>query len=603
MVYYMSDQQRLDILLRSLWAHIEPVRRIQLIVIGCLILLSTVAEIASIGSVVPFLGVLTAPERIFEHSWAQPLITGLGLTEPKQLLLTLTVFFGLAATFSGAVRFALLWGQTRLGNAIGVDLGSAAYRRTLYQPYIVHATRNSSEVVVALITKINTVIYYIIIPFLMLATSVFIVFVTVVIMIWIEPKFTLATFLGLGLMYAIVAYIARKLAAKESQRVSVSQSQVTKVVQEGLGGIRDVLIDGLQETYFNNYRQADNQQRRALTNITILSGAPRPVIESLGVVLIGTLAYFLACRPEGMSTAIPVLGAMALAAQRLLPLVQQGYSSWTSIHGGKASLCDVLELLGQPLPAYITMPPPSPISFRQHISLNKLHYRYAPQATCVLRGVNLTISRGSKVGFIGETGSGKSTLLDIIMGLLYPTSGTLSIDGNVVDETNYRAWQMRIAHVPQSIYLADTSIEENIAFGFPLEKIDRARVCEAAQRAQISDTIESWPQGYNTFVGERGIRLSGGQCQRIGIARALYKQVDVIVFDEATSALDSDTENSVMEAIDQLGGELTILIVAHRLTTLKNCDQIVKLCGGAIQAVGTYNEMIVKNAEFKLKYC
>ena len=592
----MSDQQRLDILLRRLWVHIDPWRRIQLMVLCCLILISTVAELASIGAVLPFLGVLTAPERIFGHSWTQPLITGLELTEPKQLLLPLMIIFGLAATFSGAIRIALLWWQTRLGNAIGVDLGSAAYRRTLYQPYIVHAIRNSSEVVAVLITKINTVIYYIIIPLLMLVASAFIVLVTVAVMIWVEPKFTLATFLGLGGGYAIVGHLAKKLAAKESQRVAVGQSQVTKVVQEGLGGIRDVLIDGLQETYFQNYRQADNQQRRALSNITILSGVPRPVIESLGVVIIGALAYFLACRPEGMATAIPMLGAVALAAQRLLPLVQQGYVGWTSMHGGKASLCNVLDLLEQPLPAFSTLPTPSPIPFRQHISLNELYYRYGPQTTWVLRGINLMIPRGSRVGFVGETGSGKSTLLDIVMGLLRPTSGTLRIDGSVVDETNHRAWLMRIAHVPQSIYLADTSIAENIAFGFPLENIDMERVHEAAQRAQISDAIESWPQGYDTFVGERGIRLSGGQCQRIGIARALYKQADVIVFDEATSALDSDTEKSVMEAIDLLGGKLTILIVAHRLTTLKNCDQIVELGGGVIQRVGTYHEIIGQNA-------
>ena len=314
----MSNQQSLIVLLRTLWRHIDPSRRMQLAAIGGLMLVSTVAEMASIGAVLPFLGALTAPERIFEHPWAQPLIAGLGLTEPQHLLLPLTVIFGLAAVFSGAARLALLWGQIRLGNAIGVDLGSAAFRRTLYQPYPVHATRNSSEVVASQVTKVNTIVNFIIIPLLTLVTSAFIVVVIVSVMIWVEPLLTLATFLGLGGLYAIITQAIKKRMARDSQRVTAGQSHVTQVVQEGLGGIRDVLIDGLQETYFRIYRQADSQLRRALSNIAILGGAPRPVIEALGVVLIGGLAYALASRPEGMATAIPMLGALALAAQRLL---------------------------------------------------------------------------------------------------------------------------------------------------------------------------------------------------------------------------------------------------------------------------------------------
>ncbi|MCI0352235.1 MAG: hypothetical protein L0Z53_22685, partial [Acidobacteriales bacterium] len=301
MTHQTSNRQPLVMLLRRLWRHIAPRRRMQLAAIGGLMLVSTVAELASIGAVLPFLGALTAPERIFEDPWAQPLIAGLSLTKPQDLLLPLTVIFGLAAVFSGAARLALLWGQTRLGNAIGVDLGSAAFRRTLYQPYPVHAMRNSSEVVAVQVTKVNTIVYFIIIPLLTLVTSAFIVVVIASLLIWVEPLLTLATFLGLGGLYAIVAEATRKRVAKDSQRVTAGQSRVTQVVQEGLGGIRDVLIDGLQETYFRIYRQADSGLRRALANIAILGGAPRPVIEALGVVLIGGLAYTLASRPEGVA--------------------------------------------------------------------------------------------------------------------------------------------------------------------------------------------------------------------------------------------------------------------------------------------------------------
>jgi ATP-binding cassette subfamily B protein len=593
----MSDKQAFLSLLSRLWKHISPRRRMQLAALGGLMLLGTVAEVVSLGIVLPFLGALTAPNRIFEHPWAQPMVNGLGLTAPEQLLLPLTVLFGLAAVLSAATRLTLLWGQTRLGNAIGVDLGSAAYRRTLYQPYTVHAMRNTSEVVAVLMSKINTVVYFIVIPALGLASSAFIVLTIVAFMVFVDPELTAMTFLGFGCLYVLVARITRKRLVENSRCVTVGQTQVAQVVQEGLGGIRDVLIDGLQETYFRIYRRADTGLRRALANIAIIGGAPRPLIEAFGLLLIGWLAYALANRPDGIAAAIPILGALALAAQRLLPLVQQGYAGWASMLGGQASLHDVLGLLEQPLPSYSALPPALPLPFRSRIALENLHFRYTSEGPWVLRGIDLEIPRGSRMGFIGTTGSGKSTLLDILMGLLAPTSGVLRIDDAVVEEASQRPWQAHIAHVPQTIFLADTTIAENIAFGIPPDEIDYGRVQEAAQRAQIAATIESWAEGYCTVVGERGIRLSGGQRQRIGIARALYKKADVLVFDEATSALDTDTEHSVMKAIEALGPDLTILMVAHRLSTLHDCTAVVELAHGQIARIGTYDDMVTQGRE------
>ena len=588
----MSEKVSVIRLLARLWTHISSRRRMQLVALAILTLFGTVAELASLGMVLPFLGVLTSPDRVFQHPWIQPLVSGLGLSTPHQLLLPLTILFAAAAVVSGATRLALLWGQTRLGNAIGNDLGSAAYRRTLYQPYPVHVARNSSEVVAALMTKINTVVYFIVIPTITIITSVFIVLTILVFMLFVDLELTLIALLGFGCLYGIVVLSTKHRLALNSQRVTVSQNRVAQVVQEGLGGIRDVLIDGLQETYFRIYRQADSQLRRALSNIAIMGGAPRPVIEAFGIVLIGMLAYMLAIRTEGVSSAIPVLGALALAAQRLLPLVQQGYAGWSSIVGGKDSLRDVLSLLEQPLPAFGNESPAIPMLFRKRINVCDLHFRYGAEGPWILSGIDLEISRGSRVGFIGGTGSGKSTLLDIVMGLLSPTMGSIKIDGVEVDQSNQRAWQSHIAHVPQVLYLADATIAENIAFGVPPQDIDLGRVKEAAQRAQIAGVIESWSAGYDTIVGERGVRLSGGQRQRIGIARALYKRADVIVFDEATSALDNDTERAVMEAINALSSDLTVLIVAHRLNTLEKCDQIIELGGGVIQRIGTYPEIV-----------
>jgi ATP-binding cassette subfamily B protein len=277
-----------------------------------------------------------------------------------------------------------------------------------------------------------------------------------------------------------------------------------------------------------------------------------------------------------------------VGAQRLLPLLQQAYAAWTSIRAGQASLQDSLELLDQPIPDDINHPFALPISFKRCIELKEIAFRYDSKSPYVLKGINLSIIKGSRIGFIGSTGSGKSTLLDIIMGLQQPTSGFMEIDGHPVGSGNFRSWQAHIAHVPQVIFLSDSSIEANIAFGVPKDQINHDRVLQAAQKAKIAETIESWPKKYNTLVGERGIRLSGGQRQRIGIARALYRQADVIIFDEATSSLDNETEEGVMQAIDSLGGELTLLIIAHRLSTLKNCSQIFELGMGGIKRVGRY---------------
>ena len=275
-----------------------------------------------------------------------------------------------------------------------------------------------------------------------------------------------------------------------------------------------------------------------------------------------------------------------------MPVLQQAYSAWTQINGGQVSLKDTLELLDQPLPDYANQLTAQKLPFYNNISIKQLAFRFDPQTPYVLKQLNLNITKGSRIGFIGVTGSGKSTLLDIVMGLLQPTDGVMEIDGQSITASNNRAWQAHIAHVPQAIFLADSSIEENIAFGVPKDQIDIERVRKAAQQAQIAESIEGWPKQYKTFVGERGIRLSGGQRQRIGIARALYKQADVIIFDEATSALDNETEQAVMQSIESLSKDLTLLIIAHRLSTLKNCTQIVELGEGGIKRTGSYQDLV-----------
>ena len=588
----MQSTQPIAQLLTRLWRHISPRRRRQFGLLLILMLLASFAEILSIGAVLPFLAVLTAPERVFEHVGMQSIIQAFGIMTPEQLLLPLTIVFGAAAFIASGMRLLLLRIGTRLSFATGADLSINIYRRTLYQPYEVHCARNSSEVIAGISSKANGVIYNIIVPILTLISSAVMLVTILAALLTVEPVIALAAFSGFGLIYALIIGLTRRQLLIDSQSMAHESSHVIKSLQEGLGGIRDVLIDGSQATYCQIYRNADLSLRRAQGNGLFIAQSPRYAMEALGMVLIAALAYALSQQADGIVKAIPILGALALGAQRLLPVLQQAYAAWSGIQGGRISLQDTLGLLDQPLPDYADQPPSKPLPFEQSISLKRLAFRYSSQTPYVLKQLSLTITKGSRVGFIGTTGSGKSTLLDIVMGLLPPTDGTLEIDGQVVGSGNKRAWQAHIAHVPQTIFLADSTVQENIAFGVPKDKIDHDRVKQAAQQAQIADSIESWGNQYQTLVGERGIRLSGGQRQRIGIARALYKQADVIIFDEATSALDNETEQAVMQAIEGLSQDLTLLIIAHRLTTLKGCTEIVELSEGGIGRIGSYQDII-----------
>ncbi len=579
-------------LLRRLWRHIGSRRRVQFGMLILLMIAASFAEVLSIGAVLPFLGALAAPEWAFSHTFAQPVVRLLNISEPRQLLLPLTVFFSVAALLSGAMRLVLLWAQTRLSHAVGADLSIDIFRRTLYQSYVVHVARNSSEVIAAIANKTTMVVYQVLWPLLIILSSVLILTAILIALFLIDPKVAFLAFASLGSIYAVIIGLTRSRLARYGISISQNQGKVFKALQEALSGIRDVLIDGTQAVYCNYYRSADAPLRRAQANAQIIGNSPRYGVEALGMVVIAALAYSLTERASGIATAIPILGTLALGAQRLMPVLQQTYSSWAAMRSGQQTLSDTLELLEQRLPEHADALPPAPLAFERDIVLKGLGFRYAPQSPWVLQDLDIVLPKGGRIGIMGSTGSGKSTMLDIMMGLLSPTVGTLAVDGAVVTMQNHRAWQAHIAHVPQAIFLADASIRENIAFGVPPDRIDIERVSWAAEQAQIAQTIESWDTQYETLVGERGVRLSGGQRQRIGIARALYKQAGVIIFDEATSALDNETERAVMEAIESLGKDLTVIIVAHRLSTLKNCTMVIELESGRVKRTGSYAEIV-----------
>lgn len=598
-VKYTIPTDGLPDLLARLWRHLSRRRQRQFVLLLGLMLVSAFAEVVSLGAVLPFIGILTAPERVFSHPVMANVVQGWGIATADELVLPITIAFATAALIAGAIRILLLWVTTRLAVVSGADLSIEVYRRTLYQPYRVHAARNSSETISGITSKVNITVFGVLLPLLTLISSIVLLAAITVALIAIDPVIALVATVGFGASYGLITWLTRHRLERNSQRIAHEQTQVIKALQEGLGGIRDVLLDGTQSVYCDVYRQADHPLRRAHGNNIFIGGSPRFAMEALGIVLISLLAYVLSRQAGGVATALPVLGALALGAQRLLPALQQIYSAWASIVGSQASLAGTIELLDQPLPADTLQPAAAPLHFQQSIRFNGVRFRYTGDGPWVLDGLNLMIPKGARVGFVGSTGSGKSTTLDLLMGLLIPTEGELLVDGRPLSGNRIRAWQRIIAHVPQNIFLADTSLAENIAFGVPRDAIDMGRVQQAARQAQIADFIESRPEGYNVFVGERGIRLSGGQRQRIGIARALYKQATVLVFDEATSALDNATEQSVMDAIEGLHRDLTILLIAHRLTTVRRCDTIVELEGGRVVAQGTYDYLLERSPSFR----
>tara|TARA_Y100000768_G_scaffold388702_1_gene386311 strand:- start:9804 stop:11579 length:1776 start_codon:yes stop_codon:yes gene_type:complete len=579
-------------MLKRLWNHLSKRRQRQFVLMQVFAIIVSFFEMASLGAVVPFLTVLAEPENIFQNEYMQPFISFFQITQPSELALPITLIFIMLTIFSALVRFMFLWALTRLSQQAGADLSINIYRHTLFQDYAIHVARNSSEVINGIITKTTTVTKGVISPVLNLISTTVTIIGIILVLFAINIFVTLTAFIGFGSLYLLVMYLTRRNLSGNSKRIAEKSDLMVKSLQEGLEGIREVLLNSNQQFYVNLYKNSDLQMRKATWRNELIFSGPRFLMEAIGIGIVAIIAYLATLKLGGINQFLPVLGAFVLGAQKLLPAIQKAYASYSRIKGSAYSLDDVLELLDQPIPDHANLSSPSPIAFMNSIELKNLSFRYSDESPWVLKDLNLIIPKGSVIGVIGSTGCGKSTLLDIIMSLLSSTSGELLIDNVVINNINKKSWQTHISSVPQDIYLSDGTIEENIAFGLPREEINRSRVKIAAQQAQISDLVDSWDNGYQTIVGERGTRLSGGQRQRIGLARAFYRKSDVLILDEATSALDNDTESAVMDAINNFDHNITVIIIAHRLTTLKNCDMILSFGSNHQTEIMKYDEIM-----------
>lgn len=555
-----------------------------------LMILSSIMEVFSLGMVIPFIATMTQPDEIFNNKYVQPITEIFGITTAEEMVLPLTGLFISAAIISALVRLLMLWTSTKLSYSCGADLSRDLFNRTLYQPYQVHVHMNSSELLSGIVNKVGSVTSVINMILQMLNSAVLFSFVLALLLIT-NPGVTALALTVFGASYIGISYVTRVQLKRNGDIIANESNNVVKALQEGLGGIRDVLLDGTQHVFCSTYRRADLSMRSANANVAIISSSPKYVLDALGIVMIASLAYYTSQQESGLSGALPALGVLALGAQRVLPALQLFYHGWANIFGGQANLKDVLRLLDQKIPHDSDNNDAKALEF-DNIKFDHVSFRYGHDVPNVLNDISFEINKGERIGIIGTTGSGKTTIMDLLLGLLEPSSGQVLVNDIPLKGLHKRSWQLSVAHVPQFIYLSDSTIQENIAFGIEREKIDPCHVDAVAKKAQLEGFISSKTEGILTVVGERGIQLSGGQRQRIGIARALYKNTPVLVFDEATSALDSTTEKSVMKTIETLGDELTVIMIAHRISTLSNCDTILEFEQGQLVKAWKFDELV-----------
>ncbi len=457
-------------------------------------------------------------------------------------------------------------------------MAAAVFGRMLRQPYAEQVRRNSSQTLAA-VEKVQGVVFGLLQPAMQGLIGAFIALCVFALLLRIDARAAGLAAFAVVLAYVGVSLLVRPRLRRNSEAMAGTMVERTRTVQEGLGGIRDIILDRSEPLFEAKFSELDSRYRRAQAATQFVAGAPRYVVEAAGLIAIALVTLAMSLEPGGVVKAIPVLGALALGAQRLLPLLQQAYYGWSLASGNYRGFRDVLDMMEAPIPP--PQPEAPPLAFERELAFEGVDFRY-PEGRFALAGVGFRIRAGEHVGIAGPTGGGKSTLLDLLMGLLEPDEGAILVDGRPLDASTRPAWQAGLAHVPQAIYLADDTIAANIAFPRSAAGMDHERLETAVRAAQLETFLAGLPEGLETYVGERGVRLSGGQRQRIGLARALYRRPRLLILDEATSALDEATERAVLAALQGLRADLTLVTVAHRATTLAACDRLILVEGGRV---------------------
>ncbi|MEO8242362.1 MAG: ABC transporter ATP-binding protein, partial [bacterium] len=504
------------------------------------------------------------------------------------------------------VRSVGLFVVNRFTMMRGFTIGSRLMETYLRRPYIYYLNRNTGDMAKELVSEVALLVGQVYQPAANLIAQSVLLLVLVILLVVVNPSVALIGVLVLGSCYAAVYLLIRRYIGRAGQERSLRYGERHRITTEALAGIKTIRLQGRESFYRDAFDRITHRIALVQADMITLSTIPRYAIEAIAFGGVIMLALILMIRyqdsPNGpVAHLLPLLGFYAFAGYRILPAVQGIYQSMTQLRGGIAGLDSIAaDLAGREDLPTLSETPSTPLPFVNTIELSNLGFGYPATDAATLQGISLTLPAGTTLGIVGPTGAGKTTLVDLFLGLLPPDIGEIRVDGTVVTAENMRSWQADLGYVPQDIFLLDASVAENIALGLKPEDIDQTKVREAARMAQILEFVETqMPQGFATPVGERGVRLSGGQRQRIGIARALYNNPGILVFDEATSALDNLTEQEVVRAINDLSGTKTILLIAHRISTVRDCDQILVMERGRMAGLGHYDDLYRDNATFR----
>ena len=575
--------------------------RFRLLMLIIMMFVSGLAEIITLGSVYPFLASIINPDFLFDDQFFGGIFQYLEIDKSSNFLLSMSLFFCFAVVLSSSIRIFITWLNYKWSYELAADLVIKNYQSSLLDSYLTHISRNSSEMISAISHKTSNLIGSLILPTLNLIQLSILSSSILIGLIVLLPTHYWFVICLLCVFYLSLAFIVRKKLIKNSEIISSNQIRTIKILQESLNGIKDIILGNYYEKFIDEFSESERPYRRGYGSNAFLIIFPRFLIEAIGIIIIVSLAYMSFSLAEDPSSTLPTIGILVLAIQRLLPYLQQVYQAYGSIKGNTQLNMEVLNMLlaeDARNKKYSNAEDLLDFNFEKSIELKNASFRYTLESKYALKDINLKILKGQKVGIIGSTGSGKSTLVDFLMGLLPFREGEIFIDEKPLLLDSVASWHKSIIHVPQFIFLSDTSIRNNIAFGEREDQISETRVIEALKSAQLEDYIGTLPEGLSTQVGERGLQLSGGQMQRIAIARSLYKGGDILILDEATNSLDKETEINIVKTIKDLGEETTMIMIAHNLSTLEGCDLLVIMQEGRIVRAGNYKE-IVNSIEFR----
>ncbi len=585
----------------KLWIYLNNEQKKELLSLQILVICISITEMASVFSIGPFMALVADKNIIETNEFFNQLYIGTNASSPEMFLFWCGSFVLAALTVSSILSMFVIWRLNFYGQMLGVQISSRIYRYYLQQSWSYHSNTSSSSLINNIGVECGRLTNQIIIQLLNLNARFFQAFVMSLAIIIFNPVIaTIGIIIFITSYFSLYSLIKIKLDSN-GKIISKSNSERMKVMQEGFGGIKDVLLLGRQSDFIKRFKFYTESFGIALAKNNVFSQVPRYGMELIGFGSIIALILALLIFSNGSLTEmLPVLSIFALAGVKLLPSFQQIYFSITQIRGNISALESLDNDLSRSQKEIgISKVKNENLTLNKNIKINNLSFKYPGKHDHALQNINIEIPKNTSVGIVGFSGSGKSTLFDVAMGLLEPNSGSITVDGKKIDSKNLRSWQNAIGYVAQDIFLSDSSIEENIAFGVPKEDINKDKVKLASEMSNLTTFMKRLPEGFDTVVGERGVQLSGGQKQRIGIARALYNDAQILFFDEATSALDGITESKVVDAIKTISSTKTILIIAHRLSTIKFCDVIYVMHEGKIVDSGSFEYLSKNNQLFQ----